>query len=254
MQEISHLVVNGCSWTYGAELDDPATQAWPAIVSKKLGLPIVNLAIGGSSNPSIYRRTTEYLFKNLPYGSKPFVIIAWSQNTRNEAWIKEKKDYFGLGCLDPRRLSLAEKSHLYNWNEEDHFRRSLLCKVNMISVLQNLNIPFIIGDYENSDSDFFREFDKTGSVQNRFSEMINFVKENPRVWKTPLIDYCNHTKKQPFGHEGIEGHQIIEKEVIKFFNLNYNQYKHVDLPYLTFKDYRSKMGLESMDYDSVWEN
>jgi hypothetical protein len=252
MQEISHLVVNGCSWTYGHELRDPKSQSWPALVAKKLDLPIVNLALGGSSNPTIFRRTAEYLFRNLPTGSKPFVILAWSQNTRNEAWDKKHNDYFGLSCLDQKNLSHGEKAYLHNWNYEDHFRRSLMCKVNMVSLLQSLNIPFIIGDYENSDNDFFREFDQRHIVKNRFQEMYNFVAKNPNVWKTSLIDFCLNTKKQPNGHEGVEGHNILGEKVFEFFNHRYKHFKRVDSKFLTMKEFTTQMGATVGDIDSDW--
>ena len=86
--QVSHLVVNGCSWTYGSELDSPEEESWPKLVANKLGIPVVNLAIPGSGNDSILRRTSEYLFQNLAFNSKPLVIIAWSQITRREGWDK----------------------------------------------------------------------------------------------------------------------------------------------------------------------
>jgi hypothetical protein len=48
--DVTHLVVNGCSWTYGTGLAHPKEQAWPALLAKQLGVPLVNLAIQGSGN------------------------------------------------------------------------------------------------------------------------------------------------------------------------------------------------------------
>ena len=41
MTDITHLVVNGCSWTYCQGLDDPKTQGWPALLAKKLGVEVL---------------------------------------------------------------------------------------------------------------------------------------------------------------------------------------------------------------------
>ena len=64
MLEISHLVVNGCSFTYCQGLESPNTQGWPALLAKKLNVPVVNLAAPGSSNDGIYRRTYDYFYND----------------------------------------------------------------------------------------------------------------------------------------------------------------------------------------------
>ena len=99
MQEIniSHLVVNGCSFTYGDNLDDPSTQAWPALLANKLGVPVVNLAWGGSGNDRIYRRTVDYFFKD--FGSDPFYVIGLSASNRREEYDRKLGEFFHLNLI-----------------------------------------------------------------------------------------------------------------------------------------------------------
>mgnify|MGYP003351991979 CR=1 FL=1 len=91
--DVTHLVVNGCSWTYGEGLENPNKEAWPALLANHFGLPIVNLAVQGCGNQSITRRTFEYVYENLPTGSKPFFVISWSQDARKEETIDWVKNY-----------------------------------------------------------------------------------------------------------------------------------------------------------------
>jgi len=82
MLEISHLVVNGDSFTYCQGLENPMEVGWPALLAKKLNVPVVNLALRGSNNNSIVRRTYEYFY--MDKNTKPFYIIGFSHATREE--------------------------------------------------------------------------------------------------------------------------------------------------------------------------
>lgn len=68
---MKYLIVNGCSYssyTYGRifdskfnyELQKKITQ-WPIILADKLGMKLINLALGGSGNDGIYSRTCDVL-------------------------------------------------------------------------------------------------------------------------------------------------------------------------------------------------
>ena len=43
----------GCSHTYGDDLADPLTQAWPALIAKEKNKEFINMAISGGSNERI---------------------------------------------------------------------------------------------------------------------------------------------------------------------------------------------------------
>ena len=76
--KLSHLVVNGCSFTYCQGLENPAEQGWPALLANKLKVPVVNLAIPGSGNDAIFRRTYEYFYLNKKHNNFPLFINVWS--------------------------------------------------------------------------------------------------------------------------------------------------------------------------------
>lgn len=82
------IVANGCSCTRGEELIDPGRDAWPAVLSRRMGVEHVNLARDGSSNRRIVRSTVARLQTVLhEQGAEPadvLVIIAWTQVSRHE--------------------------------------------------------------------------------------------------------------------------------------------------------------------------
>lgn len=97
---ISHLVTNGCSFTYGDGLARPSTQAWPALLAKKIGVPVANIAMGGTSNDRIYRKTLDYVVND--YGSNPFHIMGLTSFTRREEYNKNGPEWLPLNILSNR--------------------------------------------------------------------------------------------------------------------------------------------------------
>lgn len=71
-----NLYFNGCSFTYGDELQDPKKSAWPALVTKSLGANFLNDAVSGGSNDRIVYKTL------LASNDFDYFIIAWTTYTR----------------------------------------------------------------------------------------------------------------------------------------------------------------------------
>ncbi len=61
------ILTLGDSWTYGFESSDPLTKSWPAQLSKKYNVEVVNLARGGSSNHRALRIGIEELSRDCKY-------------------------------------------------------------------------------------------------------------------------------------------------------------------------------------------
>ena len=58
------LYVNGCSFSYGDELQNPEEERYSTHLGKLLDIDVVNKAWPGSSNERIWRTTKEQLFKD----------------------------------------------------------------------------------------------------------------------------------------------------------------------------------------------
>lgn len=148
MTDISHLVVNGCSFTYGAELEDPVNEAWPAHVAKNLGIPVVNIACGSIGNDAIHRRTYEYFYEDLKNDNNPLYIIGFSAFVRKEYWHEAEKFYRGIHIADRRipDMNLAQREFLENYSLEDLYRRTLLFKLSLKNLFVSYNIPHLFVD------------------------------------------------------------------------------------------------------------
>jgi len=241
MLEISHLIVNGCSWTYGAGLNAPEKECWPNIVSEKLNIPLINLAIGGSGNDSIYRRTIEYLFKNRSYNSKPLVVIAWSQITRREGWISKKSRYedihIGPGNDDVSKMNYHQLAHLYEYDMIEHCRRNLIYKSTMKSFLKNWNLPYLHGNY--SDHDVISYNNEGLSVREEFNEMYQYIVEDDYFWKIGLNSTVLSLPKLPCGHETKEGHIVLADYMINLINETFGKIKIVQQDYLKLNNFKN---------------
>lgn len=66
------LYFNGCSHTYGDDLDQPVTQSWPALIATHLGCDYVNDAVSGNANDNIIYQT----IRNTHQFDK--IYIAWT--------------------------------------------------------------------------------------------------------------------------------------------------------------------------------
>jgi hypothetical protein len=118
------VVANGCSYTRGAELDDPDSQAWPAVLGRELGVPVVNLASDGGSNRRVVRTTVENLDAVLArFGvtyEQTLVIPMWTGMARTEYHHARRRD-------TGHRPSLPEENHWHRigrWRIDEGDRAS----------------------------------------------------------------------------------------------------------------------------------
>lgn len=252
MIDITHLVVNGCSWTYCQGLDDPKTQGWPSLVAKYLGVEVVNLAVPGCGNDAIHRRTYEYVYENLPTGSKPFFIIAWSQYWRRETWhnkflgYKDYNDYSLVSLPDAEPETNAERALLDDWNDLDFYRRTYLYKLSLMNLFKVNNIPYLMGDYScDNDSSIIEE------LRNRFPSMIDTVLNNPKQVRR-FDEITGLSPKLPCGHDGVEAQGVLSSYINSEIKRQYRKINVVPSNYLTLKDFRLTNKLDSRENNTVW--
>ena len=60
------IYIDGGSNTYGDELSDRTSQAWPFLLEKKLQVPVNNVAILGKSNQHIVYDLVNYCSQSRP--------------------------------------------------------------------------------------------------------------------------------------------------------------------------------------------
>ena len=93
------LLANGCSFTYGYEMNDAGSleearynpeidrsskHAWPQLLGKKLNMTVRNISLPGCGNDTIYRSTVKTVLELLKDGIEPSDILAGIQFTFND--------------------------------------------------------------------------------------------------------------------------------------------------------------------------
>lgn len=104
------IVINGCSYTRGQELEEPANQCWPAHLSRLTGIPVENISRDGASNRRIVRSTVELLTDAMRRhdvtAADTLVMIMWTSLSRSECYRPKKRD---TGGCPPKGENLSWK-------------------------------------------------------------------------------------------------------------------------------------------------
>jgi hypothetical protein len=234
--DITHLVVNGCSWTYCQGLEDPKNQGWPKLLADQLGCEVVNLAIPGTGNDTIHRRTYEYVHENLPTNSKPFFVIMWSQYWRREYWFRK---YYKADCDDFAPMYYPdgependyERAFIKNFNEEEFLRKMMVLKTSLKALFDTYNIPYIMSDYH----DDHTPNKIVNEIKSRFP---NFYKKFSTLNDIESVNSITKPySKTPCGHDGLDTHPILANEIKKTIDLKYGNLNVVTSDFLRAKNF-----------------
>lgn len=237
--EVNHIVVLGCSLTYCQ--NSPIEQGWPYLIAKELNCNVVNLGVPGVGNDTMHRKLYEYFYNdNEIVGSKPFVIIAYSQPWRHELWSKTNytnvnfHDYtpFSYPHSETDSLSYAQHNFLENYNEVEFHRRNLLVKSSIVNLLKFHDIPYITADAMCQDFDS----DAYISVKNKFNGLHSYLKNSHYIgelWNQGIGD--DHL---PCGHWGPRGHLNIKDYMITYMKKFYPEVSYINnTNFLSLKEY-----------------
>jgi hypothetical protein len=179
------LYFNGCSWVFGGELESPKTFAFPYIIGDRVKKTVINNAIEGQSNESIFRNSLYdiSMFKD----ELEFVCIGWTIPWRSEVLRRKKCD-----CIGVHNHSLYDWMQLTAHSHTPMFRkmlslisiRHLLIKqlqwsISLASICENFNIPYFFFNIVK------REQRAAGNKKGQYIT-TNLVKTGdlPEYWKT----------------------------------------------------------------------
>jgi hypothetical protein len=233
--QVSHIVTNGCSYTYCQNL--PIEQGWPSLVANTFDCPLVNLGLPGVGNDSIHRRTYEYLYHDV---SKPLVIISWSQPWRREDWFHFKDrpyygtpEYYTVPHPHDKITNAYDEWMIEHWSDEHHYRKSLLAKVSLINLLENLSIPYIMTDYmEQRDNEAICEL-----VDKKFPKLAEKIYSN-KYYIGPAHAVTRHLPKLPCLHDGVEAQVAVSDFMVSHIKELYPDISFTKSePYYTLSEY-----------------
>ena len=210
--KISHIVTNGCSFTYCQGLPNMIVDGWPAQIAFEFDCPVVNLGIPGVGNDSICRRTYEYIYENQSVNEyKPLVIIEWTQRWRRECWVNKQFDYNLISYPGPEidDMDNNQKALLDNWNDEDFIRRTLLYRLSLINLFENLDIPYLMFNYAGSDESIQKQNKVVYNFPNMYKNAKNKFDLGDLHYFTGLLP------KLPCGHDAKEGQDVLSSILIE---------------------------------------
>lgn len=232
--KISHIVTNGCSYTYSQGLKNITSDGWPALIANELNCPVVNLGLPGIGNDSIHRRTYEYIYENQPVDDhKPLVIIAWTQKWRTEQWLNKESDYVLIHRPESTKESTsAQLALIENYNEKNFLRKTILYRLSLINLFENLEIPYLMFDYD-------------GAYDPRFAEQAvselfpNMMKESSNKFDLgPLYKLTGKLPKLPCGHDDIDGHKVLGTHILKNIKEIYPDLEYINTAnFLNLKEF-----------------
>lgn len=246
--EISHLVVNGCSFTYCQGLDKPHEQGWPAILSRLLNVPVVNLAMGGSGNDSICRRTYEYFYKDHK-DSKPFYIIALSGSARREEFYtkyqdKDVNDFINMRLMFPENEPPEdyEYEHIVHMNYNIRERLKLLYASQIVNLLKANKINYFTTDFMPT-----RDIDVLNYI-NKYHKGLsdNFYKDENKILNFTQI--VRRLQPLPCGHVAEMGNIAIANYIYEKLLERYKKIIPVESPYLKLMDFYEQTTLSRYDF------
>jgi hypothetical protein len=228
--DISHLVVNGCSFAYCQGLDKPHVDGWPALLAKKIGVPVVNLAIGGSSMCGIHRRYHDYFYKSNAFyqqnniKSNPFNILSLTFSIRREEFFdfyyqneihayvtlnlrpdldKLEKMISSLDTDSKNIAAFVEYSYYLNNDKKVPLElRKFDYWASLVNLFKANNQNYAVIDYGP-----LYCIDTAKTVQSQFTDYCNFLYDEKFFGDMNKI--TADIPKLPCKHESLDAHPII---------------------------------------------
>lgn len=244
------ILTLGDSWTYGANSSSPATMSWPAQMSKKYGVDVVNLARKGSSNQRAIRIGIEELCRD-PYYD--YVVFPLGPACRTEV-LKNGKYYQIWPNTDTTPYDRIFTEFWHPWND---VQQTIMLSFWFMHSLKALGIPLYmtslslysqqyeneirwITDYKN-DNDF-------NSLKMPLSDFNIGIADLDRKLKSLRAIHNTNLKEQPDYFTDVIANYLMKETVQIQYRYEYEQfYGHPDdNGYAALADYfANKIGLSS---------
>jgi len=140
------LLAIGCSFTYGEELPDPTTQAWPALLAQDLDYELTNQGVCGGSNDYIFRQAIEAT-SLVPYD---LIVIQWTERSRAETWNEWDRAPVNIsanpngGVVIDHLLPWVKDYYKYSYNDLFAYRTWTIKILALQQYFKSRNQPYIM--------------------------------------------------------------------------------------------------------------
>lgn len=248
MLNISHLVVIGCSYSYGDGLLNPKEDSWAGLLSKKLNVPVVNLSSRGGGNDRIMRRLYEYHYLNSSKNNNPFYIIAFSHSSRREEYIRADNNYMVVSMKDdPEQMQQEPFSapSILNYDSFISARKKLMVRTYVSDFLNTNNINYLTTDFMPDSEDELRSLREIYPIAYEKIYTDNYRLKN-------LNEISIKYPRLPCGHDDVEaqleiGNYVHDELIIRYGNPTIKQQN-----YTTIQQYIEHYKIVGSSGDTVW--
>lgn len=207
------IVAIGDSFTYGDELPDPSTQAWPALLGKKLNKPVLNLGVPGSGNARI---TKEIINRVINGEYIELVIACFTSPHRQEHGDEDGVFDIWPGCqsraFDYHHTHRKQLIKYVSRHNNDHYDyRNYLRQVLLLQTfLKSYNIPYVFLQAYGGEP-LYEEYN--GKLNNQL--LVDNVDANHFMeWPgDAIVKWTWGYDHGPGGHPLAEGQQIIADKI-----------------------------------------
>jgi len=198
------ILFDGCSYTYGDELENPEKDAYPHLVarmglmSKDIARDYVNLGECGKSNDGILRTTLEFCEKN----EVDIAVIQFTSFSRRELKRIRTNKYFHITAENRDEGSLEYYKHLQNVDDDvANFHKN---KFILENYFKNNNIRHYFLNLQNMNKLGFHNYSSWCEIGCK--EPIMNVRQILGRRRT-------HPENYVTGHPSKRGHELLAKHI-----------------------------------------
>lgn len=198
------LITHGCSFTYGEELAQPSSAAWPALVAGKLGIDLVNLARPAYSNDAIIEDIVGFDLR-----PEDLVIICWTSYLRIK--LVDKDGWF---------TTIPGLKFAINGSPRTNLIKTIQAEINTSWLYTRWLTQIILAQSHfntgNNKWLFFNAFDNIKLKDKRYDYLTNKISTRNFIgWPDETtVEWTYGTPKGPRGHPLEQGHSIIADKIL----------------------------------------
>lgn len=216
----------GDSFTKGDELpgettDTPGIGAWPEVLSRMIGKPVVNKGRSASGNTRIVKRVIDAVINNAEG-----IIICWTSAHRIElsdntgiynVWpgrVMPWRNIYGGNVNTEHRLDVIEylTKHQSDTTSILHAYANWLRQIILVqSFCKERNIPCVMFNAFGAREDY--DLCKNNTTVQQLFKAIDFSIFVNGTINESTVEWAYGTTKMPMGHPGPEAHIIIANKV-----------------------------------------
>ena len=249
------ILTLGDSWTYGSNERglDPDVVSWPAQMSCKYGVDVVNLAVGGSSNQRAARIGIEELCRDPNYD---YVIFPLAPASRTEILKLGKWYQIWPGRGTHAGTNPIDKIYTDFWHEWNDIQNTIMLSFYFIHSVQAMGIPLFISGLSLYPSQYaeqlswilnYKNDNNFNSLNMPLEEFDISVSDLDRKLKSlKAIHFANLRLQPEYLHDICQSY-FFKPDTQQKYSYSYNTFKggHPDnAGYLALADYfASKIGL-----------